>query len=43
MFVPDKIKWAVKMPNRNAVRTLSYYYKEEPIAIVAEEEDKALK
>jgi len=29
MFVPDKIKWAVKMPNRYAVRTLSYRYEEE--------------
>jgi len=28
-FIPDQIKWAVRMPNRYAVRTLSYRYEDE--------------
>jgi len=28
-FVPDQIKWAVRMPNRYAVRTLNYRYESE--------------
>jgi hypothetical protein len=28
-FIPDQIKWAVRMPNRHAHRTLSYRYEDE--------------